>query len=84
MLVKTHDGFEIAQRDLELRGQGELTGMRQAGAGELDFLEILREPELLEKARQGAERLIASDPELSSPQHLKLRQMMASFVWGRD
>jgi len=59
VLEETSDGFEIAEKDLEMRGHGELTGLRQAGAGELDFREMIREPELLMAAKREAGRLTA-------------------------
>ena len=80
ILVKSHDGFEIAQKDLELRGQGELTGMRQAGLGELDFREVMSEPELLKRAREEAEQMISADPELLNPRHGPLREMVVSLL----
>ena len=76
VLVETHDGFEIAQKDLEMRGQGELMGIRQAGAGELDFTEMFREPDLLIAAKREAERVLKSDPELSHPENDILREMV--------
>ncbi len=77
VLVESHDGFEIARKDLEMRGQGELMGIRQAGAGELDFGEIFREPDLFMAAKEEADRLLNSDPGLSSPENRYLRDMVA-------
>ena len=76
VLEQSNDGFEIAEKDLEMRGQGELMGMRQAGAGELDFKEMLREPLLLKAAKREAERFIDSDPELSRPERQALNRMI--------
>jgi ATP-dependent DNA helicase RecG len=76
ILVKTQDGPEIAQKDLELRGHGELIGMRQAGLGELDLADLMKEPELLSRAGEEARRLIDTDPELIKPQH----QLLKTFV----
>ncbi len=73
IIVQSHDGFEIAQKDLEMRGQGELMGTKQAGAGELDFAEMFREPELLVAAKKEADALVASDPTLSRPENRFLR-----------
>jgi ATP-dependent DNA helicase RecG len=73
ILVQSHDGFEIAQKDLEMRGQGELMGTKQSGAGELDFAEMFREPELLVAAKKEADALVASDPTLSRPENRFLR-----------
>ncbi|MFC1891723.1 ATP-dependent DNA helicase RecG [Thermodesulfobacteriota bacterium] len=77
------DGFEIAQKDLELRGHGELTGMKQSGVGELDLSEIFGEPELLTAAKQEAENLIDSDPDLSRPEHIRLKNIL-EVMSGRD
>jgi len=79
-LVENNDGFKIAQKDLELRGQGELIGMKQAGMGELDFMETMRESELLFKAKQEAERLIDSDPDLLHPENYRLKIMVESVL----
>ena len=79
-LVESHDGFEIAQKDLELRGQGELTGIKQAGVGELEFTEMMREPELLLKAKREAENLIDSDPDLFHPENATLKAIIESVL----
>jgi ATP-dependent DNA helicase RecG len=77
VLVQHHDGFEIAQRDLELRGQGELTGVRQAGGGELVPGEMFRFPELLMAAKEAAEEIVKDDPELNREDHRGLRKRVA-------
>ncbi|UCF82375.1 MAG: ATP-dependent DNA helicase RecG [Desulfobacteraceae bacterium] len=78
ILIQSHDGFEIAQKDLEMRGQGELMGIRQAGAGELDLTEMFREPELLLAAKRKADMLVDSDPALSRPENYMLRKIAQS------
>jgi ATP-dependent DNA helicase RecG len=75
-LAETHDGFEISQKDLELRGHGELTGTRQSGAGELDLSEMIMHQDLLIEARREAQSLIESDPRLSQPAHRNLRNII--------
>jgi len=82
ILVESHDGFEIAQKDLEMRGQGKLIGIRQAGPGELDLTEMFYEPELLVTAKREAERALESDPELSHPENRILRGMVESTFTG--
>jgi ATP-dependent DNA helicase RecG len=62
------DGFRLAEIDLELRGEGELTGTRQSGMARFDFAILPDDAELLEKARLLAERLLLEDPELTSPE----------------
>jgi ATP-dependent DNA helicase RecG len=82
ILVESHNGFEIAQKDLEMRGQGKLMGVSQAGPGELDFTELFRDPELLIAAKTEAERVLEFDPELSSPESHFLREMVESTFAG--
>ncbi len=79
-LAESHDGFEISQKDLELRGQGELTGTRQSGAGELDISEMIMNQDLLIEARNEARALIESDPDLSQPGHYYLKNMIDGIL----
>jgi ATP-dependent DNA helicase RecG len=57
------DGFEIARRDLQLRGPGELLGARQSGVPMLRFADLERDTDLLDAARDVATRLLARHPE---------------------
>src|SRR5205085_1417127 len=57
-LVDTTDGFELAEKDLELRGEGQLLGTRQAGLSEFRFTKMRADRELLERARELAPELI--------------------------
>jgi ATP-dependent DNA helicase RecG len=66
------DGFELAEIDLRLRGEGELVGVRQHGEAQFRVAELPRDIELLERARGHAERILAEDPELSEPEHAVL------------
>jgi len=56
-LVETADGFELAERDLEIRGEGQLAGARQSGLSDLRFVRLRRDRELLERARDAAHGL---------------------------
>jgi ATP-dependent DNA helicase RecG len=56
-LVRTTDGFELAEVDLELRGEGQLLGTRQSGLSDLRFTRLRGDRDLLERARAAAERL---------------------------
>jgi len=71
------DGFELAEIDLELRGEGELTGTRQSGLARFRFALLPDDAPLLEKARQRAELLLAVDPALEQPEHLLLADALA-------
>ncbi|NKE69113.1 ATP-dependent DNA helicase RecG [Ramlibacter sp. RBP-2] len=64
-MVETSDGFEIARRDLEIRGPGEFLGARQSGATLLRFADLATDTELLQWARQLAPLMLDRYPELA-------------------
>ena len=69
-MLETHDGFEIARRDLALRGPGEFLGERQSGAALLRFADLQQDEPLLEWARQAAPQMLARYPALAG-QHVQ-------------
>ncbi len=76
-MVATTDGFELAERDLEIRGEGQLLGARQSGYSDLRFVRLRRDQDLLERARDAAralsaEGLLADDVDrlLGEAEHL--------------
>jgi ATP-dependent DNA helicase RecG len=75
------DGFELAEIDLRLRGEGELVGVRQHGEAQFRVAELPRDTELLERARAHAERILAEDPDLSEPEHAVLADALVT-VYG--
>jgi len=64
-LVETTDGFELAEKDLELRGEGKLLGTRQAGLSEFRFTRLRADRELLERARELASELVLYEGPLN-------------------
>jgi ATP-dependent DNA helicase RecG len=64
-MVRTQDGFEIAELDLQLRGPGEFFGTRQAGMPGFRVANLLRDRKILEMAKQEAARLVAGDEEVT-------------------
>src|SRR5205814_6015883 len=64
-LVESTDGFELAEKDLELRGEGQLLGTRQSGLSELRFVHWRKDRPLLERARAAAEELVEYEGPLS-------------------
>ncbi len=75
-LVRTSDGFEIAEADLLLRGAGELDGVRQSGASGLRFADLGRDVDLLERARRLARDVTRRDPELRQTEHRLLAEAL--------
>jgi ATP-dependent DNA helicase RecG len=66
-LVETTDGFELAEVDLELRGEGQLLGTRQSGLPDLKFASLTRDRRLIEKAKEWAARLADADDDVVEP-----------------
>ena len=75
-LVRSTDGFVIAEEDLRIRGPGEFFGFRQWGMPEFRVANLLRDAELLQQARQEAFALLKQDPQLKLPVHRTLREAM--------
>ena len=70
VVYETSDGFEIARRDLMMRGPGEFLGARQSGVPLLRFADLQRDAELVEQARNAAIELLAEGPALAQ-QHVQ-------------
>ena len=79
-MTSTTDGFEIAERDLALRGPGEFFGTRQHGLPEFKLADVTNEMELLQQAKEDALALLAEDPRLTRPEHRALRQALSKQV----
>ncbi|HMN95426.1 MAG TPA: ATP-dependent DNA helicase RecG [Phycisphaerales bacterium] len=75
-IAETSDGFRIAERDLEIRGPGDLFGARQHGVAPFIAAELPRDFQLLALARRDAEAWIARSPDLSAPEEALLRRRM--------
>lgn len=75
-LVETHDGFRIAQVDLELRGPGEFFGTRQHGLPDFRVADPVADVALLEQAREAAAWILEQDPLLQRPEHRVLRERL--------
>jgi ATP-dependent DNA helicase RecG len=75
-LVRSNDGFEIAEEDLRIRGPGEFFGFRQWGMPEFRVANIVRDGDLLQLARAEAFSLLKQDPQLSAPAHQRIKEMM--------
>lgn len=72
-MVKSSDGFFLAEEDLRLRGPGQWFGLRQWGFPEFKVANLLRDADLLQQARRAAFALLEQDPHLKASQHRRLR-----------
>jgi ATP-dependent DNA helicase RecG len=87
-MVRTNNGFEIADVDLKLRGPGDLMGTQQSGIADLLIADLSKDAPILTMARDAAEALLHEDPELGQPEHaMVLRQIKAQkkneINWSR-
>jgi ATP-dependent DNA helicase RecG len=78
----TEDGFRIAEEDLRLRGAGEVLGTRQSGLPEFRLADVMVHGELLAAARDDAQRILDTDPELHGPRGQALRTLL--YLFERD
>jgi ATP-dependent DNA helicase RecG len=77
-LAQHTDGFKLAEIDLELRGEGELIGVRQSGLAAFRFARLPEDAELLDAARGHARTLLEADPELTAPEHALLADALTA------
>ncbi len=74
------DGFALAERDLALRGEGDILGFRQSGLPALRLATLGGDMDLLEMARGDAEEIVDSDPWLDRPDHAPLRRAVTDAL----
>ena len=77
------DGFDLAEIDLELRGEGEMLGTRQSGLQAFRFARLPEDVELLERARMRAREILDADPQLAEPEHSLIAEAL-SEAFGPD
>jgi len=82
-MTSINNGFEIAEKDLELRGPGDIDGTRQSGMLNFKLANIVRDRPLLDIARSTAYDLIEKDPDLNSAENLRLKNFLQQMHGGR-
>jgi len=75
-MVKTNNGFEIAEIDLQLRGPGNIEGTQQSGVLDLKIANLVTDQELLQSVRKLVETIFEKDPQLATPENLVLNQSL--------
>lgn len=87
IMTSTNDGFLIAEKDMELRGPGDIEGTRQSGALNFRLASIVQDRELLETARALAATVLETDPELFLPENFQVKNFLlhqdGKTVWSR-
>ncbi len=87
-MVKTNDGFEIADMDLKLRGPGDISGTQQSGLMELIIADLGKDGQILQSARIAAKKVLEEDPNLALGKHKNIvaqinRQKKSAINWSK-
>ncbi len=87
-MVSTNNGFDIAEADLKLRGPGDLMGTQQSGLLDLLIADLGKDSKILELARNAAQDILKSDPNLENPKNAVIKQQVksskkSSLNWSR-
>ena len=76
ILSKNHNGFEISQEDLKLRGPGDFFGSRQHGLPKMKIADMSQDMEVLVKAQETAKQILCKDPRLDNCENSGLRELV--------
>ena len=74
IMEKSNSGFEIAQKDLELRGPGDFFGIRQSGLPEFKLANLLRDTKILEMSQIASKELLEDDPFLEKEENILIKE----------
>jgi len=80
VMCSTNDGFKIAEEDLRQRGPGDFFGSRQSGLPEMRIAGFATDINILKMAQEAAEKVMAADPKLTSPEHADLRRSIELLI----
>ena len=87
IMVATNDGFKIAEKDLEIRGPGDIEGTKQSGLLNFKLANIVQDKVILEAARNAAENILDTDPDLNEPVQIPvknyLQQQKGKTAWSK-
>ncbi|WKN32712.1 ATP-dependent DNA helicase RecG [Porifericola rhodea] len=78
-MVRTNDGFEIAEVDLKLRGPGDIEGTQQSGVLDLLVADISKDGKIMQEARVQVLEILEKDPDLCQPEHLPIKRHISSL-----
>ena len=87
-MVRTNNGFEIADVDLQLRGPGDITGTQQSGILDMLIADLAKDSKILQAARNAASDILEADPNLEKPENYNILRHIKSLRkavvnWGR-
>ena len=83
-MVRTNDGFEIADVDMKLRGPGDIAGTRQSGVVDLKISDLAKDGQIVMLARDEANLILEEDPQLYLPQHIPIQVQLTKNIQGKS
>ena len=83
-MVRSNDGFEIAEVDLKLRGPGNLMGTQQSGILQFKIADLIQDQPLLKAAREKAFQILNEDPSLKHPDHQCIKKTLAALKFDSN
>lgn len=84
IMKNSNDGFIIAEKDMELRGPGELFGTKQHGLPELKIASVIRDFEMMKRGEQAVKKIIKEDETLSDRENKKLKKKVEDLFFGKN
>ena len=82
-MVRTNDGFEIAEVDLELRGPGDIMGTQQSGELDLKIADLSKDGQIVVLARDNARKILEEDPLLENPDYVLIREKLRRIMMSK-
>jgi ATP-dependent DNA helicase RecG len=82
-MVRTNDGFEIAEVDLKMRGPGDIMGTQQSGVLDLKIADLVKDGQILSVARDAAQKILSDDPDLVHIKNHEIRQELLRYMKNR-
>ncbi len=76
IMCETNDGFKIAEKDLEIRGPGDIEGTKQSGVLDFKLADIVKDKAMLEETREITEKIIEEDSEMNLPENYPLKNFL--------
>ncbi|MCC5945904.1 MAG: ATP-dependent DNA helicase RecG [Bernardetiaceae bacterium] len=77
-MVKTNNGFEIAEVDMQIRGPGQMSGTQQSGIMKLQIADLAKDGEILKDARQAAQKILTQDPYFQQDENISIKNTLES------
>ena len=83
-MTETNDGFKISEVDMQLRGPGDILGTQQSGVVDFKKLDLVADGKIIKTAKNAVEQLLTTDPQLTKPENLDMRNYYIKLYKGKN